>query len=100
MDDPAAVSVSSAENGTSTSEERSPDEAAFWIMTAALKRFVENEGNGDLPLEVHLLYTNQVPMIISFLQPLSPRQNLSKAGPGLHLMLSTSSYNLELVRPL
>ena len=55
MDDPAAAAVASTESGASTSEEYSADEAAFWIMTAALKRFVENEGQGDLPLEVILL---------------------------------------------
>ncbi len=27
----------------------------FWVMVAALKRFVENEGEGSLPLEVHPL---------------------------------------------
>lgn len=67
MDDPAAASVS-AENGAYTSEEYTTDEAAFWIMTAALKRFVEGEGNGDLPLEVCLphLPTSQLLTLISF----------------------------------
>ena len=67
MDDPAAASVS-AENGASTSEDHTTDEAAFWIMTAALKRFVEGEGNGDLPLEVcsPQLPISQLLTVISF----------------------------------
>ena len=52
MDDPAAASITSTDGGATTSEVYSTDEAAFWIMTAALKKFVENEGKGDLPLEV------------------------------------------------
>lgn len=33
----------------------SPDSDDFWVLAAALKRFVDNEGQGCLPVEVSCL---------------------------------------------
>ena len=38
-----------ADTATSSSDD-------FWVLAAALKRFVENEGGGSLPLEVSQLW--------------------------------------------
>ena len=53
MEDPAATGISTeSEQLSSRSGSSALEDASFWIMAAALKRFVDNEGRGSLPLEV------------------------------------------------
>lgn len=46
----AASEVKAILNDAATSLTSNSDD--FWVMAAALKRFVDAEGHGDLPLEV------------------------------------------------
>ncbi len=37
-----------------------PASDVFWVLAAALRGFVEAEGGGDLPLEVHVMLLGSV----------------------------------------